>query len=169
MMKSKVMMIVLVGAILIIAAFAYGGVYQVRGVGGSPVCYVVNRFTGKTWFVTPNERRVIKEEEIAVKPKQSPIRFKTQKYRDGIRKVFDQGYTVDEIAAARPNWSPEAVQKEYDLRTKEEPARFNDGKYRRKIRAALDAGYTLDEVIAAKPNWSREAIQHEYDLWKSDR
>ncbi len=61
-MKSKGIMIVLAGALLIAAAFVYGGVYEVRGVGGTPVCYVVNRFTGKTWFVTPSDKRVIREE-----------------------------------------------------------------------------------------------------------
>lgn len=64
-MKSKVLMIVLVGALLIAAAFVYGGVYEVRGVGGSPVCYVVNRFTGKTWFVTPSGKTVVCEEPAA--------------------------------------------------------------------------------------------------------
>lgn len=63
-MKSTVMMILLVGALLVVAAFVYGGVYEVRGVGGRPVCYVVNRFTGKTWFVTPYAKTVLHEERV---------------------------------------------------------------------------------------------------------
>lgn len=64
-MKSRVTTIFLVGTLLIMAAFVYGGVYEVRGVSGSPVCYVVNRFTGKTWLVTPSDKTIIREAPAA--------------------------------------------------------------------------------------------------------
>lgn len=63
-MKSKLLMILLVGALLIVAAFVYGGVYEVKGAGGgASACYVVNRFTGKTWYVAPARKWVVDERE----------------------------------------------------------------------------------------------------------
>ncbi len=40
--------------------------------------------------------------------------FRTQKYRDAVRRAFNAKYTVAQVASARPGWARSAIQYEYD-------------------------------------------------------
>lgn len=43
-----------------------------------------------------------------------PARFKTQAYRDAVRKMFTQGMSVDDVAKAHKGWARSAIQNEYE-------------------------------------------------------
>lgn len=99
----------------------------------------------------------------------STVRFRTAEHRNRVRKAFDIGATVEQVARLKPGWSRSAIQAEYDEWDSEGKARFRTQKYRNATRRNFDKGYTVDQIAVAMPNLDESAIRAEHYRWLADK